>query len=98
MALIKAQRLVSSRSQPPGWECISNGLLPLVKLLEAAAPPEWVPSLEAGNQLEQGLYLFLVPFGIGHWALVIPLVSLVRLFPIPHSPFPNLHLSPAILL
>ncbi|MEH2130627.1 MAG: hypothetical protein V7K86_08205 [Nostoc sp.] len=52
IALRKTQRFVSSRSQPPGWECILNGLLALVKLLEAAAPPEWVPSLEAGNQLE----------------------------------------------
>ncbi|WP_257798125.1 hypothetical protein [Nostoc edaphicum] len=33
--------------------------LPQFKLLEAAALPEWVPSLEAGNQSEQGLYLFL---------------------------------------
>ncbi|MBN3946932.1 MAG: hypothetical protein HWQ38_10735 [Nostoc sp. NMS7] len=30
--------------------------------MEAAALPEWVPSLEAGNQSEKGLYFFLVPF------------------------------------
>ncbi|MDZ7966220.1 MAG: hypothetical protein RM368_14795 [Nostoc sp. DedSLP03] len=35
--------------------------LPLVKLLEAAALPEWVSCLEALNQSEQGLYLFFVP-------------------------------------
>ncbi|MEH2054796.1 MAG: hypothetical protein V7K97_01170 [Nostoc sp.] len=29
------------------------------------SPPEWVPSLQAGNQSEQGLYLFLAPFGHG---------------------------------
>ena len=40
----------------------SEGLLPLVKKEEAAALPEWVPSLEAGNQLGRGLYLNLVPF------------------------------------
>ncbi|QMS89145.1 hypothetical protein HUN01_16740 [Nostoc edaphicum CCNP1411] len=37
--------------------------LPQFNLLEAAALPEWIPSLQAGNQSEQGLYLFLVPFG-----------------------------------
>ncbi|WP_292766204.1 hypothetical protein [Nostoc sp. NOS(2021)] len=26
------------------------------------SPPGWVPSLQAGNQLGQGLYLNLVPF------------------------------------
>ncbi|MEH1916304.1 hypothetical protein [Nostoc sp.] len=30
----------------------------VVKLLEAAALPEWVPALEAGNHSEQWLYLF----------------------------------------
>ncbi|MEH2055379.1 MAG: hypothetical protein V7K97_04225 [Nostoc sp.] len=45
MALRKPQRLVSPCSQPRGWERILNGLLPLVKPLEAAALPEWVPSL-----------------------------------------------------
>ncbi|MEH2055891.1 MAG: hypothetical protein V7K97_06925 [Nostoc sp.] len=63
MALRKAQRLVSPHSQPRGWECIPNGLLPLVKKEEAAALPESVKSLEALNQSGQGLYLFLVPFG-----------------------------------
>ncbi|RCJ30151.1 hypothetical protein A6V25_15230 [Nostoc sp. ATCC 53789] len=36
--------------------------LPQFKLPEAAALPEWISSLQAGNQSEQGLYLFLVPF------------------------------------
>ncbi|MEH2054678.1 MAG: hypothetical protein V7K97_00560 [Nostoc sp.] len=51
----KAQRLMSPRSQPPGWECIPNGLLPLVKKEEAAALSELVPSLQALNQLGQSL-------------------------------------------
>ncbi|MEH1936604.1 MAG: hypothetical protein V7L14_23460 [Nostoc sp.] len=49
MALRKAQRLVSPRSQPGGWERIPRGLLPLVKPLEAepsrmgSQPGGWEP-------------------------------------------------------
>jgi hypothetical protein len=80
MALRKAQRLVLPSSQPGGWECIQKRQS-LSSSYWRRSLPEWVPSLEAGNQSIQGLYLFLVPFGIGVFAMpnaqyiTIPLVQ-----------------------
>ncbi|MEH1961668.1 MAG: hypothetical protein V7L05_17665 [Nostoc sp.] len=64
MALRKAQRLVSSSSQPGGWELIPRGSASR-QATGGRASQNGFPAWRLGTHSGQGLYLNLVPFGQG---------------------------------
>ncbi|MHC5857533.1 hypothetical protein [Nostoc sp.] len=64
MALRKDTALALNGSQPGGWEPILGGSASS-SLTRGRASFEYIPSLEAGNEVTQAFGLFLVPFG--HW-------------------------------
>ncbi|MEH1767251.1 hypothetical protein [Nostoc sp.] len=63
MALRKDIALALTGSQPPGWERILGGSASR-GLTRGSSPSEYIPSLEAGNEVTQAFGLFLVPFGL----------------------------------
>ncbi|MEH1767672.1 hypothetical protein [Nostoc sp.] len=61
MALRKDTALALTGSQPSGWEPILGGSASS-SLTRGSSPFEYIPSLEAGNEVTQAFGLFLVPF------------------------------------